>query len=292
VYHLGLESGARDLILIRSRSLFSIAFLWLGLIGTASAASVLEFDPLSPEEILLAQRAIADSATAVTPADPAAPRSTPALDVPSKVTDGGRKKPGLGVLYSLVLPGAGHLYAGKARGFAHIGVDVVSWAAYAFYRDAGKSKENEFQNYADAHWDHSKWLASGCSECFAGSDADKLIQNFHANNKQQYYEDIGKISTYFSGWDDYVSAPDPQTTSDNRNFYRGMRNQSNNLLRDANYGLVTAMVNRVVSAVDVFRILHKRALNSLGENTKLRIHLRSKPFATDTNIGFEITQLL
>ena len=52
------------------------------------------------------------------------------------------------------------------------------------------------------------------------------------------------------------------------------------------------MVNRVVSAVDVFRILRKRTLHSLGENTQLHIHMRTRPFAADTNIGLEITQLL
>lgn len=258
---------------------------------------MLDFDPLSPEEILLAQRAIADSGAVASPAEPAAPSSVPVGNTPLNLTDGGPKKPGLGVLYSLILPGTGHLYAGKVRGIAHIGVDVASWIAYALYRDAGKSKETEFQGYADAHWNYSKWLASGCTECFAGSDADKLIQNFRANNKQQYYEDIGKISTYFGGWDDYVpptTDPNivPDNRSSNRRFYYGIRNQSNNLLKDANYGLITAMVNRVVSAVDVFRILRKRTLHSLGENTQLHIHMRTRPFAADTNIGLEITQLL
>ncbi len=294
MYHLGLEPGVRDPILTRSRSLLSIAALWLGLVGTASAASVLELDPLSPEEILLAQRAIADSDVVTPASDPAPLSPTPALDTPSSALGQGRKRPGLGVVYSLVVPGAGHLYAGKARGFVNLGIDIATWVAYAHYRDLGKSKERDFQNYADSHWDRSRWLASGCAECYPGSPEDSLILAFRDRNKQQYYEDIGKISTYFGGWDDYVndSSLSPDYRSANRRFYFGMRNHSNNFLRDANYGLVTAMVNRIASAIDVFRILRKRAMPSLGENTHLRFHLRTKPFATDTRIGFEVTQLL
>ena len=241
--------------------------------------------------MLLAQRAIADSASASESEE----HVPPPVPVSSEnVSPENGKKPAIGVLYSLVLPGAGHLYAGKMRGFVNLGVDLFTWLAYAHYHDMGKSKERDFQGYADAHWSRDKWLTSGCAACYAGSPEDSLIQAFHARNTQQYYEDIGKISTYFGGWDDYV--PDegvsPDYRSANRRFYFGMRNQSNQFLHDANYGLVTAMVNRIVSAVDVFRILRKRVVPDLGENTHLRLHLRTPPFSTETRIGIEVTRLL
>ncbi len=291
MYRHWLETGLRDPILTRSSSLLLIAALWLGLAGTAFASSVFDLDRAAPEEILLAQRAIADSATA-SASDEHVPPPVPVSS--ENVSPTGTKSAALGVLYSLVLPGAGHIYAGKMRGFVNMGVDVISWIAYAHYRDMGKSKERDFQNYADAHWSRDRWLASGCAACYAGSPEDSLIQAFHAKNTQQYYEDIGKISTYFGGWDDYVNNESivPDYRSANRRFYYGIRNQSNQFLQDANYGLITAMVNRVVSAVDVFRILRKRVTPDLGNNTQLHLHLRTPPFSSETRIGFEVTRLL
>jgi hypothetical protein len=247
----------------------------------------------SPEEILLAQRAIQDS-TAVTPAPDAMPPevgSAPSMDRGARLEN---KKAGLGVLYSLILPGAGHLYAGAKRGWINIGVDVLSWVSYLHYHDLGKSKEDEFENYADAHWDRSRWLQSGCADCYAGSPADSLILAFYDRNRQQYYEDIGKLSTYFGGWDDNNNNPgiDPKFASANRRFYKGMRDHSNNFLKNADYGIATALVNRVISAVDVFRMLKKRTNPQLSESTHLRVHVRTKPFASETRVGFEITKRL
>lgn len=249
-------------------------------------------DYSSPEEILLAQRAIADSAAAV-PTPQALPPEigTPPSSGVGVVT--GAKKPGLGVLYSLIVPGAGHLYAGSKRGWINIGVDVVSWVAYLRYHDLGKAKEDEFENYADAHWDHGRWLSSGCADCYSGSPADSLILAFYDRNRQQYYEDIGKIATYFGGWDDYNSTvPDPKFTSANRRYYKGIRDHSNNFLKNADYGIATALVNRVVSAVDVFRMLKRRTTPMLGQDTQLRLHLRTRPFSEETRVGFEIRKRL
>jgi len=281
------------------------AFIIASALGLASAPAawgsyLLHVDYSSPEEILLAQRAIADSMPATPTAQAMPPEMGSVPPPPAGTVIGPNKKPGLGVLYSLIVPGAGHLYAGSKRGWFHIGADIISWAAYLHYHDLGKSKEDEFQNYADAHWSRDRWYSTGtdsggaCVECNHGTPEDQLLTNFYANNRQQYYEDIGKITTYFTGWDDYIGAAglDPRFTSANRRFYKGMRDQSNNFLKNADYGIASALVNRVVSAVDVFRMLKRRSSPMLGEDTQLKFHLRTKPFATETRLGFEIKKRL
>lgn len=275
------------------RAVIIASALGLACAATASASSLLAAEYLSPEEILLAQRAIVDTTTA-SPAPEALPHE---VGSPSTADEGagvGNKKVGLGVLYSLILPGAGHLYAGAKRGWINIGVDVLSWAAYLHYRDLGKSKEDEFENYADAHWDFGRWINSGCAACDSSSDEAQLILKFRESNRQQYYEDIGKISTYFGGWDDNNNTlgVDPKYASANRRYYKGVRDHSNNFLKNADYGIATALVNRIVSAVDVFRMLKKRTMPRLDENTQLRLHLRTKPFASETRVGFEISKRL
>lgn len=248
----------------------------LAISPTTSVASLLDFQPDSPMEILLAQRAIADSSSV--PATP--PILEPAVE-PAVEPDAGlapQKSVGKAFLLDLAVPGTGHLYAGKKRGWAYLGVEVAAWIAYMRYNDLGRQKETEFEAYADAHWSYDTWVNSDPGN--PGSDADKLILGFLANNKQQYYEDIGKINTYWSGWD---SSP----TLETKDFYRGIRAHSNNFLKDAHIAIVGAFVNRIVSAADVLHSMKKRGA-SLDANTKLRFRAHTKPFSKDNAFGLEL----
>jgi len=228
-------------------------------------------------EILLAQRAIADSNVAAVPVEPPAATSESVGSMPSRFEV--HKSPGRAFLYNVLLPGAGHLYAGNKRGWAHLGMEGFAWATYFYYHERGTSKEDEYLAYADDHWDYSRWINScNCQ----GTPEDSIIVYFRANNKQHYYEDIGKLVTYQGGWD----------VQTNRNFYRGMRGDSNNFLKNARYAVVGSFVNRVVSAVDVLRMLKRQTRSVLGEDTQLRFNMRTKPFSDHTSVGFEIRKKL
>ncbi|MBI4365126.1 MAG: hypothetical protein HY568_06835 [Candidatus Latescibacteria bacterium] len=237
------------------------------------AASVLDFQHETPEEILLAQRAISDSIVPPPP-DPGQAVLSAAEPAPEK-----RRSTGAAFLMNLAIPGVGHLYAGHKRGFVNLGLEAFAWAAYLYYHDRGKTKEKEFEGYADQHWSYQAWIDS--CQC-SGSPEDSLILRFRDTNRQQYYEDIGKISTYWDGWD----------SQDNRNFYRGIRAHSNNFLKNANYAVAGAFVNRVVSAVDILRLMKRQTRAVLGKDAQLRFRVRTKPFARENAVGLEITKRL
>ena len=161
----------------------------------------------------------------------------------------------------------------------------ITWITYFYYKDRGNTKEDEFEAFADGNWDYARWISQcGCQ----GSPEDSLILEFRDNNKQQYYEDIGKISTYFEGWNDYDAT---KKDSENRRYYRGIRNDSNNFLKNANYALAMAFVNRIISAVDVLRLVKKRGSSvELSSDTRLFIRVRSKPFSRDNSLGFQLSK--
>lgn len=242
---------------------------------------MLDFSPLPPGEILLAQRAIADTEAVATPIIPS---STEAMGMAPPPVPEQHKSLGKAFIYNILLPGAGHLYTGNKRGFVHLGLEGAAWVTYFYYHGRGTAKEDEYLAYADDHWNYSKWVSSCNCE---GSPEDSLILYFRANNKQHYYEDIGKLSTYSGGWDDAVSSGGSYI-SGNRNFYRGMRGDSNNLLKDANYALMGSFLNRIVSAVDVLRMMKKRSRNFLGPDTHINLKVRTRPFSDHTSVGFEI----
>lgn len=254
-----------------------LSALGLLLAAGAASASSLDYPSLSTGEILLAQRSIADS-SAPAPAVERIPLEAPtAMSAPHSVDR--HRSPARAALMNLVLPGLGHLYAGNKRGLINLGMEGASWVTYLYYSDRGSSKEDQFEAHADDHWDYDRWV-TGCG-C-AGSPEDSLIQYFHSNNKQHYYEDIVKLGTYAQGWDDPA----------NRNFNRGIRNDSNNFKKNARYAVVGGFVNRIVSTVDVLRILKNRSNALLGDDTQMRLHLRTKPFSTENSLGFTITKRL
>ena len=132
-----------------------------------------------PQEILLAQRAIADSVIPHTAIDQTGSSPSAVDEVNPKV----HKLVGKAFLMNLAIPGAGHVYAGEKRGFVHLGLEGVAWAAYLYYHDRGKAKEKEFETYADRHWDYNKWITNNPQ--YQNSPEDSLILYFRDHNRQQ-----------------------------------------------------------------------------------------------------------
>ena len=284
---------AQGTLILNPRRLATIALAtltgavtFLAVSREASATiSALEFQSSPPMEILLAQRSIADSTSEERATNPPEAPYDSLSPPPAKKSV--EKSPGRAFVSNLVIPGTGHLYAGYGRGWVHLGIEGLTWMTYFYYHDLGKEKENQFEGFADDHWDYARWI-SVC-QC-EGSTADSIIVGFRANNEQQYYEDIGKLPVYFTGWDDYSASTDD---SDNRRYYRGIRADSNNFLKNARYAVVVGFVNRIVSAVDVLRLMKKdREKLDLGSDTSLKFDLRTKPFNRENAFGFKLTKTL
>lgn len=280
--HFSPAQGIQNLNFFRLVPSLILGLLALLSPAPPAVAGVLDLQEFTPSEILLAQRAITEADTTRATNPPVAPYDS--LQPPPKDPHAG-KSPGKAFLYSLAIPGTGHLYAGYKRGWVNIGIEGLTWITYFYYHDRGVTKEDEFEAFADNHWDYAVWIAEcGCQ----GSPEDSLIVEFRDNNPQQYYEDIGKISTYFGGWDDYNAN---NNDSANRHYYRGIRADSNNFFKNARYAVIVAFVNRIVSAVDVLRLLKKHGKSlELSSDTKIFIRAHTKPFSSDNAIGLQVTK--
>ena len=282
--HFSPAQGTQLLTCIRFAPALLCGLLVAACLPSAALAGVLDLQELTPQEVLMAQRSIAEPDTVRATNPPVAPYDS--LRPPPEKPQAEKSK-AKAFFYSLVLPGSGHLYAGYKRGWVNIGIEGLTWLTYFYYYDRGQTKEDEFEAYADGHWDYNRWIAEcGCQ----GTPEDSLIVEFYMNNKQQYYEDIGKIPTYFGGWDDYNASTN---NSANKNFYRGMRADSNNYFENAHYAVLVAFVNRIVSAVDVLRLMKKKGKAvDLTSDTRLYVRMHSKPFSSDNGVGLELTKSL
>ncbi len=150
----------------------------------------------------------------------------------------GKKSIGKGVMFSLVIPGAGQLYSGQWwRAIPWLAIEVGGWAMFAKYHGDGQSKTDEFETYAGPRDDPNHFnvnayllreyqIASSDAyntEPFQGTLAEwrslewsgingrqHYLENalgyghdVMTDDIQQYYEMIGKYINQFGyGWDD------------------------------------------------------------------------------------------
>lgn len=220
--------------------------------GDLSLASPL-IGPLdSAPALLLAQKAIEK------------PAPTAEKEEPSQA----EKSPAKAFIFSALVPGSGELYVGAKRGYIFLGVEAIAWTSSYFLRESGNKKEDEFEHFADAHWDFPD-TGQVCNGSYYTPERDSIIRSFYEKNKQHFYEDIGKYPYYVCGWD----------SPDNLESYLDMRDRSNWLLKNSNYAMMAALVNHVISAVDALRLARNYNAN-LGYGMKLNLKFKTSPRST------------
>jgi hypothetical protein len=188
----------------------------------------------------------------------------------------GKKQIGRGLLFSLIVPGTGQLYAGPWwRAVPWIAVEAASWTVFAIYESKGQDKTNEFQHFADTHFSRARYKQAEDSlkDINGGELPPNFTHTLPSENNQQYYEMIGKYLSQFGyGWDDATGDnPDGPTlefdgTTANFYYYAGMRGDANDLLHVANIGMEVVLVNHILSALDAALLvrLHNRQIEKAG----------------------------
>ncbi|MDH3196861.1 MAG: hypothetical protein OEO21_01340 [Candidatus Krumholzibacteria bacterium] len=170
------------------------------------------------------------------------------------------------VLYSAVVPGAGELSMGDYKaGIPALALEIVAWAGYFTKHDQGLETRSEYEAFADANWLQSKWIddhlfvypnpgittpaemdSIGAIVGPSGAWPGYIPWVSREEDKQHYYENIGKYDWYISGWTDYDPVAAPHETA-LRDQYRAMRIESNDQLDDANKFIYLSIGVRVWS---------------------------------------------
>lgn len=229
--------AARRRRLSRGPGVGAAALLLLAIdAGGSLHAAVPLRDPVDERPgLLLAQRAIEPKEGEPRPGD----RPDGRMNQPA-----GPKSPAIAGLLSAIVPGAGQAYLGNASGYAFFGVEVAAWLAHFSLRDTGRDKEREYKRFADGHWTFERYRDQNSGPCPVDGHSDNGVQDstlvsLFETRRDDWYEDIGKLSIYTCGWD----------TQDNRAVYRGMRNNSNDFLRASRYATSVILLNHIVSAL-------------------------------------------
>lgn len=190
------------------------------------------------------------------------------FDRPAGLRGGRRYVP---ILLSALVPGAGEVYLGYyKRGIALMAIEAGAWTGYVYYHGKGLDTREEYEAYADRHWNVQKWAdhhpdvypfftgftpaqmdSVGRLTSGTGDWPGYIPWVSREEDKQHYYENIGKYDWYISGWEDFDPTVDPfPQDTDMRDEYRSLRKKSNDQLDNANIFVYLSIATRVFSIVE------------------------------------------
>jgi len=164
----------------------------------------------------------------------------------------------------------------EKRGAALVVAEVVAWTGYFYNQGQGIDTRDEYEAFADLNWTQQKWIDDhadvypalsgttspeeleqiGRDKSGSGSWPGYIAWTGKEEDKQHYYENIGKYDWFISGWADYD--PDTQTPDTAlRDQYRAMREQSNDELDKATRFIYLSVAARVFSLVETTLLVRR-----------------------------------
>ncbi len=180
-------------------------------------------------------------------------------------------------LYSLVLPGMGEHYLGnRAKAKYYFGVEAVSWIAYFSYRTYGSWKKNDMIDYARVH-------ANASLE----NKDDEFIDLVGFYDDIYQFNNAGRVGDRERPY--LVDTPDNHwywQSEDDQAVYRNIKNRSREAYRRSNFVLGVAIVNRIVSVIDVIRDSKRmqREIDSFSDKKIKKIKFDINPLSIDNQV--------
>ncbi len=170
------------------------------------------------------------------------------------VTSINKKSGFTAVLYSLLLPGMGELYAdGFDEGQYSLIAEGGLWLTYFSFQQYGNWLQTDARNFATAHAGAS--LNDKQDQFFV--NLGNFNDTYDYNEKKLRDRDLEKVydvnGSYFWRWD----------SDQNRKDYRAMRVSSERVLNNSKFVIATIIVNRLISAINAARLtrLYNQRLN-------------------------------
>jgi hypothetical protein len=216
-------------------------------------------------------------------------------------SSGSRRGGAWPVVMSLLVPGAGEIYMGYyKRGAALVASEILMWSGYVVYHDKGLDERDEYERFADTHWTIDHWRLNHPDAYpldLSFADLDSIGQEkwqgggswpayhpwvYKNQDKQGYYEVIGKYDWFISGWSDFDPTANPlEHHTDLRDKYRSMRKESNDHLKIADRFIYMSIAVRTFSLVETILLSQSSGSDNssgairLGENLDLAIRAKS-----------------
>ncbi len=158
-----------------------------------------------------------------------------------------KKKVGLAVLYSLLLPGMGELYAGSYESGKYFTIgDVALWGTLTGFALYGKWEENNYKAFAKVYGGVNP---EGKDDKYY-ANIGNYISVYEYNRDKLLYRQFNKTydeQKFYWQW----------MSQSQRREYRGMWKASENAYNAIRFVVGAMILNRVASAINAIRLVNK-----------------------------------
>lgn len=190
-----------------------------------------------------------------------------------------KKNVGLAIVFSLMLPGMGELYADNYSSGKYFTIaDAALWGTYLGMRTYGNNKKDDYKAFAASTGGVNN---NGKDDTYYATIGDYLnIEDFN-NEKalQRRFDEMYNTQQYYWDW----------KTTANRRTYRGMWTSSESAFNNLRFVAGALILNRVISAINAVRLVvayNKRQSEELGWNVSVGVH-REPTLPTSLTFNFQ-----
>lgn len=193
-----------------------------------------------------------------------------------------KKSPGLAILYSMLLPGMGELYAGNySTGQYFTIADGVLWGVFAGITVYGNNKENDYRAFAKTNG--SVNLDGKDDTYFADISVYENIDQFNTERElNRDFDAVYNVNTHYWSWKD----------NSQRKEYRTLWSSSETAKNNVRFAVGALVLNRIVSSIFAVRAVsayNKKESNTLSWNVNFDVHQSSNlptSLVMNFNYGF------
>jgi hypothetical protein len=173
-----------------------------------------------------------------------------------------KKSTGLAIVYSLLLPGMGELYADAYDSGVYFTVaDGVLWGTYIGMNVYGNWQKDRYISYAQTNADIT---TENKDDDYYATISEYLSIDQYNNQKafERNFDEMYDTEQYFWKWN----------TSEERKTYRDMWVSSEQTLNDVRFVVWGLLLNRVISAINAVRLV-SRYNNNLSQEVGWNVSL-------------------
>ncbi len=215
--------------------------------------------------------------------DPASHGSDDFFQMPGEFEEKGKglKSTGKAALLSLLLPGAGEIYAGAdTKGKIFMLSEASLWAGFFGFRTYSSWLKDDYKSYAAAHarvnleekpdgfFDELAFYSSR-------DEYNQFAPLYNRGEKQPYPE------TDFWNWE--------WNSRESRLHYRDLKNSSKDMSRRALYMVGLSVVNRIVSVVDALKTVKSYNRKRSLEFSQLKFDMKANPLGHNPAVMFYVS---
>lgn len=226
--------------------------------------SLIELKQLSAVSVQQSASSTEDQASSIQNQVPSIKLQSPAIPNPLPA----KKNPGLAILYSMLLPGMGELYAeGYDSGKYFTIADGVLWGAFAGFDIYARNQENNYKSFAQSN------AGAGINGKDAAYFANiGIYLSVDAYNKEmelnRNFEETYNPATHHWNW----------TSDARRKEYRNIWTSSESAYTNVRFVVGALVLNRVISAINAVRLVsayNRNISNELTWNIYIGLENRS-----------------